>query len=107
MYGFAILSSINYRQTMKFAVKYHQLATPLVTMEFKENDGCGIWLVNPLSYARIHARLSVPPDGRIVLPHRACRDAQRRGGQCPSVSFGSQGAATSRSLGRTCHDSAS
>jgi len=57
MYGFAILSSINYRQTMKFAVKYHQLATPLVTMEFKENDGCGIWLLNPLSYARIDARL--------------------------------------------------
>jgi len=26
-------------------------------MEFKENDGCGIWLVNPLSYARIDARL--------------------------------------------------
>src|SRR5258708_5205841 len=46
MYGFAILSTINYRQTMKFAVKYHQLATPLVTMEFKENDGCGIWLLN-------------------------------------------------------------
>src|SRR5258706_7551413 len=57
MYGFAILSSINYRQAMKFAVKYHQLATPLVTMEFKENDGCGIWLLNPLSYARIDARL--------------------------------------------------
>jgi AraC-like DNA-binding protein len=57
MYGFAILSSINYRQTMKFAVRYHELATPLVTMEFKEDDGCGIWLLNPLSYARIDARL--------------------------------------------------
>jgi hypothetical protein len=57
MYGFAILSGINYRQTMKFAVKYHQLATPLVAMEFKENDGRGIWLLNPLSYARIDARL--------------------------------------------------
>jgi hypothetical protein len=57
MYGFAILSSINYRQAMKFAVKYHQLATPLVTLEFKENDGYGIWLLNPLSYARIDARL--------------------------------------------------
>jgi len=32
---------------MKFAVKYHQLATPLVAMEFKENDGCGIWLLKP------------------------------------------------------------
>jgi len=57
MYGFAILSSMNYRQTMKFAVKYHQLATPLVTMEFEESDGCGIWQLNPLSHARINARL--------------------------------------------------
>src|SRR5260370_30731236 len=57
MYGFAILSGINSRETMEFAVKYHQLATPLVAMEFKENDGCGIWLLNPLSYARIDARL--------------------------------------------------
>ena len=57
MYGFAMLSSIDYRRTMEFAVKYHQLATPLVTIGFKENDGCGIWLLNPLSYARIDARL--------------------------------------------------
>src|SRR5260370_4912677 len=42
---------------MKFAVKYHHLATPLVTMAFKQNAGCGIWLLNPLSYARIDARL--------------------------------------------------
>src|SRR5207248_10881742 len=53
----AMLSSIDYRRTIEFAVKYHQLATPLVTMGFKENDGCGIWLLNPLSYARIDARL--------------------------------------------------
>src|SRR5260370_40920449 len=57
MYGFAILSGINSRETMEFAVKYHQLATPLVAMEFKENDGRRIWLLNPLSYARIDARL--------------------------------------------------
>jgi len=31
--------------------------TPLVTMEFKENDGAEYGLVNPLSYARIDARL--------------------------------------------------
>jgi hypothetical protein len=36
MYGFAILSSINYRQTMQFAEKYHQLATPLAEIRFKE-----------------------------------------------------------------------
>jgi AraC-like DNA-binding protein len=57
MYGFAILSSVNYRQTMKFAVEYHQLATPLVTMGFTENDGCATWRLDPLSHARIDARL--------------------------------------------------
>jgi AraC-like DNA-binding protein len=57
MYGFAILSSIDYRETMQFAVKYHQLATPLTTIAFTESDGCGSWLVDPLSHARVNARL--------------------------------------------------
>lgn len=57
MYGFAILSSTDYRQTMQFAVRYHQLATPLTTIEFTENAGRAIWLLNPLSHARIDARL--------------------------------------------------
>ena len=57
MYGFAILSSVNYRETMRFAAKYHQLATPLTTLEFAEDDGCGIWLLNPLSHAQIDAGL--------------------------------------------------
>jgi AraC-like DNA-binding protein len=57
MYGFAILSSVNYRETMRFAAKYHQLATPLTTLEFAEDDGCGTWLLNPLSHAQIDARL--------------------------------------------------
>jgi AraC-like DNA-binding protein len=57
MYGFAILSSVNYRETMQFAAKYHQLATPLTTLEFTEDDGCGIWLLEPLSHPRINANL--------------------------------------------------
>lgn len=57
MYGFAILSSINYRQTMQFAVKYHQLAMPLTAIEFTENNGYGIYLFNPVSHPRIDARL--------------------------------------------------
>ena len=44
MYGFAILSSMNYRQTMQFAEKYHQLATPLAEIRFKEQSGCGVSL---------------------------------------------------------------
>jgi hypothetical protein len=57
MYGFAILSSVNYRETMRFAAGYHQLATPMTTLEFTEEDGCGIWLLNPLSHARIDGSL--------------------------------------------------
>ena len=57
MYGFAILSSINYRQTMQIAVKYHQFAMPLTAIEFTENNGYGIWLLNPVSHPRIDARL--------------------------------------------------
>ena len=57
MYGFAILSAVNYRETMQFAVKYHQLATPLTTMEFTEDDGCGVWRLEPLAHPRIDARL--------------------------------------------------
>ena len=57
MYGFAILSSKNYRQTMQFAVKYHQLATPLVNIDFKEQNGRGIWTITPLPHVGIDARL--------------------------------------------------
>src|SRR5262249_8413642 len=57
MYGFAILSSTNYRQTMQFAMKYHQLATPLVSISFKEQGGCGTWTLTPLPNARIDAHL--------------------------------------------------
>jgi AraC-like DNA-binding protein len=57
MYGFAILSSTNYRRTMQFAVKYHQLAAPLAEIDFKEADGCGIWTFTPMAHPRIDASL--------------------------------------------------
>jgi Arabinose-binding domain of AraC transcription regulator, N-term len=57
MYGFAILSSVNYRQTMNFAMKYHQLATPSATIDFKEQDGHGIWVFTPVPNARVDARM--------------------------------------------------
>ena len=53
MYGFAILSSMNYRQTMYFAMKYHWLATPLAAIDFKEQDGHGIWIFTPVPNARV------------------------------------------------------
>jgi AraC-like DNA-binding protein len=57
MYGFAILSSMNYRQTMRFATQYHELATPLTTIDFKEQGGSGVWTFTALPNARIDARL--------------------------------------------------
>jgi AraC-like DNA-binding protein len=58
MYGFAILSTVDYRETMQFAVKYHQLAAPLTTMAFAEIDGCGVWRLQPLAHPRVGALLS-------------------------------------------------
>jgi AraC-like DNA-binding protein len=57
MYGFALLSSMNHRQTMHFAMQYHRLATPLATITFTERDGRGVWTVTPLSNSRVDARL--------------------------------------------------
>jgi AraC-like DNA-binding protein len=50
MYGFAILSSPNFRGTMAFAMKYHQLAAPLVEIDFKEQDNTAMWTIVPKPY---------------------------------------------------------
>ncbi len=57
MYGFAILSSMNFRQTMQFAVRYHQLATPLVKLRFLEEAGQAEWTIDPLPHPAIDGRL--------------------------------------------------
>jgi AraC-like DNA-binding protein len=57
MYGFAILSSMNFRQTMHFAVKYHQLATPLVKLRFDEGPDRIAWIIDPLPHPALDARL--------------------------------------------------
>jgi len=51
MYGFAILSSMNYRRTMKFVMDYYQLAAPLVDLEYSEEGGSGIWAFTPIEAA--------------------------------------------------------
>ena len=48
MYGFAILSSTDFRRTMSFCERYHVLSTPLVTLRFREDHGEGAWLIDPL-----------------------------------------------------------
>jgi AraC-like DNA-binding protein len=57
MYGFAILSSVNFRQTMHFAVHYHQLATPLVKLRFAEQGRQAIWTIDPPPHLVIDGRL--------------------------------------------------
>ncbi len=57
MYGFAILSSMDFRQTMHFAVRYHQLATPLVKLQFSEESGQAVWTIDPLPHPAVDARL--------------------------------------------------
>lgn len=57
MYGFAILSSMNFRETMQFAVKYHQLATPVVKLQFREEAARAEWTIDPLPHPAIDARL--------------------------------------------------
>jgi AraC-like DNA-binding protein len=47
MYGFAMLSSIDFRQTMRFAEQYHQLGAPLTDQAFVEVDGAGVWTITP------------------------------------------------------------
>jgi AraC-like DNA-binding protein len=57
MYGYAMLCSTNFRTTMDFAVRYHQLATPLANIAFEERDGLGIWTIEPLTHPKIDSRL--------------------------------------------------
>jgi len=57
MYGFAILSSIDFRQTMRFAVRYHQLAAPLVRLRFAEDRGRAVWTIDPLPHPAVNPRL--------------------------------------------------
>jgi AraC-like DNA-binding protein len=48
MYGFAILSSTTFRQGIAFALKYHQLAIPLVDLSWSEEGGRGTWSLIPI-----------------------------------------------------------
>ncbi len=56
-YGFAILSSTDFRQTMRIIVQYHLLATPLVELRFREEKGSGIWIIKPLPHPAVDAYL--------------------------------------------------
>ncbi len=53
MYGFAMLSSMDFRQTMRFAERYHQLGAPLIDHAFAEVEGAGVWTIAPKPHPQI------------------------------------------------------
>jgi len=57
MYGFAILSSTDFRQTAHFAEQYHELATADADIKFKEEHDYGIWTITPAPLPPIDATL--------------------------------------------------
>jgi AraC-like DNA-binding protein len=57
MYGYAMLCSTDFRRTMEFAVRYHQLATPLATIAFDERDRLATWTIEPLLHPEIDSQL--------------------------------------------------
>jgi AraC-like DNA-binding protein len=57
MYGFAMLSSTDFRRTMAFAVEYHQLAAPLVDVQFSEQDTMAVWAMVPFPFPQVDASL--------------------------------------------------
>jgi AraC-like DNA-binding protein len=57
LFGFAILTSTNFRQTIRIAAKYHELTTPLAGVSFREEAGNGVWTVDPEPHPLIDAAL--------------------------------------------------
>lgn len=57
MFGFAILSSATMRQALTFALRYHQLSTPLCDFSFREEHGRGKWTLTPFPHPRIDSAL--------------------------------------------------
>ncbi|TYL97788.1 AraC family transcriptional regulator [Bradyrhizobium rifense] len=57
MYGFAILCCPDFRDAMSFAWRYHSLAAPLATIEFREEKGFASWTIEPNARAAIDPRV--------------------------------------------------
>lgn len=45
MYGFALVCSPTIREYFQIAVRYHQLATPLLSMTWREERNCASWVL--------------------------------------------------------------
>jgi AraC-like DNA-binding protein len=57
LYGFAMLSSPSFRETLSFAVRYHKLATPLSDLSVGEDSGRAWWSMVPLAHPLVDVAL--------------------------------------------------
>ncbi|WP_426440342.1 AraC family transcriptional regulator [Bradyrhizobium genosp. P] len=51
MYGYALLCCPEFRKAMEFATRYHALAAPLTTIEFREDKTSARWTIEPNLHA--------------------------------------------------------
>ena len=58
MFGFALLSSVTFRQAICVALQYHQLAAPLCEFSFSERHGRGNWTLHPVPHPDINPALN-------------------------------------------------
>jgi AraC-like DNA-binding protein len=57
IYGLALLSSVSFRQTVDFAVQYHQLTAPLVAVGFEEQPSTAAWTMAVFPFLQFDAAL--------------------------------------------------
>jgi AraC-like DNA-binding protein len=57
LFGFAMLCSPSYRETLQFAVRYHRLATPVVDLEVVEDATLTRWMIKPLAHPLVDVDL--------------------------------------------------
>lgn len=53
IYGLALLSGTDFRQTVAFSQKYYQLTAPLVDVTFEEQDALAIWCITVLPFTSL------------------------------------------------------
>jgi AraC-like DNA-binding protein len=57
MYGFAMLSSADYRRALEITLQYHQLSTPLVAVSLSTEAETAVWRFEPIPHQRMVGRL--------------------------------------------------
>lgn len=57
IYGLAVLSGVDFRQTAAFAVQYYQLTAPLVEVTFEETPSSAVWTITVLPFRHLDAAL--------------------------------------------------